>query len=101
MHKNRLEPWDCHEHKDEMFVCNKVVCHPEHGQLCFLSTTFQNSGKYTVSSPIEFNTEAAAQKWIDSGCIGEIQESLNYLHVGFTNVMVKYIPSFTDWLDAL
>lgn len=42
----------------------------------------------TIMSPISFKDGIEAQKWIDSGTIGELQESLGNLMVCFTNQLI-------------
>lgn len=73
--------WDCHEHRKELRVSFgfHTVFHPVHGVLC------QSERAYDVFiyHPIEFKSVAAAQKWIDTGFISELQEELCNLGVGF------------------
>ncbi len=42
----------------------------------------------TVYNPISWSTYGEAQKWINEGCIAEIQESLMILDVGFRKELI-------------
>lgn len=86
--------WDCHKHKSEMFVSGEhTVCHPEQGVLCYWFAVYGSGRRLLTFFPIRFNSNALAQKWIDSGCIADIQESLSILEVGFSNVLIQILPS--------
>lgn len=76
------ERWDCHSHRAELKVSGQAtVYHPEHGQLCF----GERHWDCFLQFPLRFNDMAAAQRWIESGYISELQESLGNLQVGFSN----------------
>lgn len=82
----RIQRWDCHEHREELQVSSQnSVYHLEQGQLCFWDVRHDCILYY----PILFADKAAAWKWIHSGCIAQIQESMSYLRVGFSTVMFK------------
>jgi len=75
--------WNVHDHKDELCVSSYyTVYHPEKGQLC----TWERETYAIVYLPIQFKTKALAYKWIENGTIAEIQERMNCLRVGFTNI---------------
>jgi hypothetical protein len=78
---NNDEKWDVHQHKDELCVSDAAtIFHPEHGQLCWCERHWD----YLLFHPIKWNDRAAAYKWINEGCIAEIQEGLSCLAVGFS-----------------
>lgn len=57
--------------------------------LCETSDTFfSGRTKYVLHSPIEWKNHSDCTKWIESGCIGELQGSLSNLHVRFHNKLV-------------
>lgn len=73
--------WDCHEHRDELLSSvAATVYHLEKGQLCW----WEIHWSCIIYHPIRFKNRRAAQKWIENGCIAEIQESLSMLQVGFS-----------------
>ncbi len=75
------ERWNCHEHRDELLTSYEAtVYHLEKGQLCWYEMHYY----CIIYHPIKFKDRHAAQKWIDNGCIAEIQESLSTLHIGFS-----------------
>lgn len=79
--------WDCHDHRDELNVSDScTVYHQEQGVLCYGEKCKWNLKLY---HPIVFKSKAAANKWIESGCISEIQESFRCLDIGFrkTNIL--------------
>lgn len=79
------ERWDVHEHKDELFISDEnTICHPTKGQLCRFSLNQQ----CVISVPVVFRTKALAQKWIENGCIADVQEEFQSLSVGFRNKLV-------------
>lgn len=41
-----------------------------------------------IYEPISWSTHAEAQKWIDEGCIADIQESIMCLDVGFRKELI-------------
>lgn len=73
--------WNVHEHKDELFISSQyTVVHPVHGQLGF----WERHLDCAVFTPIRFGSTANAEKWIASGTLAELQESLSILAVGFS-----------------
>lgn len=73
--------WDCHQHRNELSVSDAhTVYHPEHGQL----SHYEIHWDCILYYPIKFKDCAQAHKWIESGCIAEIQESMSKLEVGFS-----------------
>lgn len=75
--------WDVHQHRDELRVsCESTVYHPEQGHLCYGIREYQ----VWLWFPIRFKDKAAAFRWIESGYIAELQESLSILQVGFVNL---------------
>jgi hypothetical protein len=70
--------------KEELRVSGKIVYHPEHGVLSQGIMDFRTM----VFHPVVFRDGVAAQKWIDDGCIAEVQENLGNLAVGFTKTTV-------------
>jgi len=75
------ERWNCHDHRDELKVSDFcAVYHPEHGVRCY----GEHSWDVAIFHPVLFKDKAAAYKWIESGCIAEIQESFHNLNVCFT-----------------
>lgn len=96
------ERWDCHQHRDEMFTSDaRTVCHPEKGQLCYWLDQYHGDHVCRTYHPIEFKTEAFAEKWIDSGFIAELQEGMSILAVGFSCVTIQQIPNFSDYMESL
>lgn len=80
--------FDCQEHRDELRVSDAAtVYHSEWGQLCYWEVHWDCILYY----PIRFKDKAAAQRWIESGTIAEIQESMSCLHVGFSKVCFKQV----------
>lgn len=78
-----ITEWDVHQHKDELCVSDAAtIYHPEHGQLCYCERHWD----CLLYHPIQWKDRAAAYKWINEGCIAEIQEGLNCLAVGFSLV---------------
>ena len=51
----------------------------EHGQLCYIEKHYD----CFLYHPIVFKDNAAAQRWIEDGCIADLQEQLSNLGVGF------------------
>lgn len=79
---SKVERWDCHEHRDELLSSNAAtVYHLERGQLC----SWEVYWDCIIYHPVQFTDRHAAQKWIESGCIADIQESFSMLQVGFSN----------------
>ncbi len=85
--------WDCHEHRDEMFVIGSVVYHPEHGSLCSFIDDWHDGTKFRVWQGIQFKNPAAAQKWINEGFIADLQEGFGTLQVQFSNRAVHRFPA--------
>lgn len=82
--------WDVHEHKNELCVSNRAtIYHAERGQLCISELHWD----CVLSYPLQFKDKAAAYKWIESGTIAEIQESLGVLQVGFSDRCFMPRPS--------
>ena len=80
--------WNVHENKEELKISDaNTIYHPEHGVLCYVET----GGDVYLYHPINFKTKALAAKWIENGCIAEIQEGLGTLKVGFSTVVIKTI----------
>ena len=74
------ERWDCHKHRHELKVSRaRTVYHPEPGQLC----QWVQHWDANIYLPIVFNSAHDARKWMEEGCIADLQESLGNLHVGF------------------
>ena len=59
-----------------------TVFHDVLGQLC----EGENHYCGTLYHPIRFKSREAAGKWINNGCIAELQESLTNLNVGFRTI---------------
>ena len=79
-------PWDCHKHKDELKVSDhSTVYHPYRGQLCYAERQYDAF----LFHPVVFTDKQAAWKWIESGTIADIQESLGCLGVGFVKECLK------------
>lgn len=79
--------WDPHAHRDELRVSVfYTVYHPEQGQLCQGHRELYG----TVFVPIQFASREQARKWIQEGCIADLQESLTNLQVGF--VLSCFLP---------
>ncbi len=73
--------WNVHEHRNELRVSdNRTIYHPEKGQLCYQERHYDCILYY----PVKFKDKQSAYKWIESGCIADIQESLQTLSVGFS-----------------
>jgi len=88
---NPRDDWNCHEHRTELCVSNaNTVYHPEHGQLCW----WEVHHDCRIYHPIRFKGPAEAHRWITSGCIAEIQESLSLLQVGFSLVTFELRNEF-------
>jgi len=86
--------WDCHEHRHELQISDHCsVYHPDHGQLCYSEKHYD----CVLYFPVLFKDKAAAAKWIEKGCIAEIQEGLMNLGVGFVNLSCKPLgdPTWT------
>ena len=80
--------WNCHTHREELRTSlGATVYHLEYGQLCWWEVHWD----CILYHPIRFNDRHAAQKWIEIGCIAEIQESLSILQVGFSKVLLERI----------
>jgi len=80
------ERWDCHQHRDELKVSDAAaVYHPERGVLCY----GEHHWDVAIYYPVLFKDKAAAYKWIESGCIAEIQESFHNLDIGFRTQTIK------------
>jgi hypothetical protein len=93
VNEGHAERWDCHAHRDKLRVSdNATVYHREHGQLCFWESHYD----CIIYYPIRFNDKAAAQRWVEKGCIAEIQEGMGILHVGFTVECFRKLPCSTD-----
>lgn len=63
-------------------IREKVLCVKDRIYACYIST------------PIQFKTFEAAEKWVQSGTIAELQEGLGTLHIGFTNSLVNTQTGF-------
>lgn len=75
------EPWDVHRHRDELWVsAAATVCHSERGQLCWCEQHWD----VLLWHPIQFRNKATAAGWIARGTIGELQEAMSDLSVGFS-----------------
>lgn len=75
--------WDVHQHKDELQVSDAAtIYHPDHGQLCYCEKHWD----CLLYHPIKWKDQTAAYKWINDGCIADIQEGLVCLAVGFSLV---------------
>lgn len=73
--------WNCHEHRNELrSTSSGCIYHEDHGVLCYGEEVGWNLWLY---HPVIFKDRAAANRWIVSGCIAEIQESFHNLQVGF------------------
>lgn len=86
--------WDCHEHRHELQISDHCsVYHPDHGQLCYSEKHYD----CVLYFPVLFKDKAAAAKWIEKGCVAEIQEGLMNLGVGFVNLSCKPLgdPTWT------
>lgn len=78
--------WDCHECRNELCISYfNTIYHPEHGQLCQAEKHWDG----ILFHPFHFGSKQAAQKWIETGFIAELQEDLSNLGVGFTTVCFK------------
>lgn len=89
-----VEEFDCHRHKDELFITIfNTICHPIHGQLCQGFRTYEG----TTFHPIVFKDKISANKWIEKGCIAELQEGLSNLKVGFTTNSFVPNPNLYNW----
>lgn len=73
--------WDVHEHKNELKISDEyTIYHSEHGQLCYCERHYD----VLLFYPLRFKSKSDTQKWIDSGTIAELQESLMILSIGFS-----------------
>lgn len=81
----KAEQWNVHEHREELLSSDAAtVYHLDHGQLCWWEVHWE----CILYHPIRFIDRHAAQKWIEGGCIAEIQESLSILQIGFSTVLI-------------
>lgn len=81
-----MNQWNCHQHKDELKISDGcTIYHPEQGVLCCA----ENHWDVVIFHPVVFKDKMAAQTWIESGCIADIQESLHSLKVGFSRFNLK------------
>lgn len=88
--------WNPHDHRDELQVLfRKYVYHPEHGLLCYWHV--EPNGQFIF--PLQFK-EGEAGKWIQSGTIGEIQESTSCLEIGFRTEVFRPRDPY-DWEEAI
>lgn len=86
------ERWNCHEHRDELQVSfQATVYHHLHGQLCYTERT----NDCYLHIPIQFKDTAAAYRWIEKGCIADLQEGMGTLQIGFTTKCLT--PRETWW----
>jgi hypothetical protein len=76
------EKWSNEEHRfiDQLWI----VVHGE-DVLCQGIPRFP----YMIYEPIKWHSYQECHKWVDSGCIGDIQEGLTNLNILFTNKIVK------------
>lgn len=87
--------WDCHQHRDELRVSDSnTVYHDERGQLCY---GYRHLNTF-LFFPIQFKDKAAAYKWIESGCIAQLQEGLGCLAVGFELATLKIRSGWSEWV---
>jgi len=78
--------WDYATHRDELWVSGAaVVYHKEYGVLC------QTEDHYGIilHHPIVFKSIPKAWEWVREGYIGELQEGLCNLGVGFSTTLMK------------
>lgn len=83
--EKKEEYWDMTKHRDELYVSDfAVVYHKEQGVLC------QGERHYGVylNHPIVFKSIQHAWQWVREGCIGELQEGLGTLHIGFRRDLI-------------
>jgi len=64
-----------------------IVIHDDIGILC---VKYRDRFYYKLYQPVQFTDVEKAQKWVNSGCIAEIQENFNELDVGFRKEMIIY-----------
>lgn len=70
--------------KDELRVgIGSIVYHREYGVLC---QGIKESGGMAFHA-IQFKDNAAAWRWIEDGCIAEVQEGTSNLAVSFSTVL--------------
>ncbi len=62
-----------------------IVHQPTETVLC---QSWNNYG-WLLTEPLRWKSAVTANKWIESGCIGELQESLTNLAVGFQNQLIN------------
>ena len=61
-----------------------------HGSAGVLSYKIKDCWYYMMFQPYYFSCFDTANKWVESGCIAEIQEGLSELGVGFMKEMIVY-----------
>lgn len=71
------------------FAGNIVVADRHTGTI--LCQLLQETWGY-VSHPVFFGNRHRAMRWIESGTIGDLQEELTSLEVGFCDKLVKELP---------
>lgn len=64
-----------------------IVIHKDTGILC---VKYRDKYSYKLYEPVKFNDAQKAQKWIESGNIGRLQENFSELDVGFKKEMIVY-----------
>ena len=87
MSKQEEDYWDCHKHRDKLKVSKwgSYVYHPEKGVL----SQGMRSWDVYINMPIPFKDDSFAYDWIKNKCIGDLQEELGTLEIGFSLVLLK------------
>ena len=68
-----------------------IVIHKDIGILC---VKYRKRYDYTLYEPVKFKDVERAQKWVETGCMAELQEGFSELDVGFRKEMIVYREPF-------